>query len=178
MQPLTVNLGTLRTRWTDQNELPFPDMTPVEMARALGFSGLSEILSPVIRHNIPARTLNTLESNFHDIIRGDLGDSVTKTHLRLPELIVLTELKVPFMQFLLHSADGIKLKVVLSLVDSNGRNKLIMLQGYYYLLDGRELLVKSFGTHESGRSQQYRISEKGVIQIEEAVVFNPRQDWD
>jgi hypothetical protein len=85
--------------WADEREFPFSDMTAVEMARFLGFSDLVDILSPIIRHSIPSQTLNVLETNFHGIIRKDLGDIVAGKRLRLPSLTILTELEVPELWF-------------------------------------------------------------------------------
>ena len=47
---------------------------------------------PIIRSPLPGRTLATLESNFHGLIRQDLGERVDREHLYLPVLEVLTEL--------------------------------------------------------------------------------------
>lgn len=79
-------------------------MTPVEMARYLGYSHMYEILSPVIRHNLPARTLETLQTKFHALIHEELQDEVDRLRLRLPELIPLMELEVPEMWFPLGRA--------------------------------------------------------------------------
>jgi hypothetical protein len=123
--PANHGSGTLRTRCADEKTFPFRDMTAVEMARALGLSDLFDILSPVIRYNIPFRTLNTLETNFHDIIGADLGDFVTNEYLRLPELVILTELEAPFMLYLVHTTDDSQPKVIplnLSIIASRNRS--------------------------------------------------------
>jgi hypothetical protein len=83
-----------------RNEFRFPDMTAGEIARELGFSYLSNILVPVIRHYIPARILLDLQDKLHSLIRKDLDDeAIPIEYLRLPELIVLTELQEPEMWF-------------------------------------------------------------------------------
>lgn len=86
-------------------------MTPVEMARYLGYSHMYDILSPVIRHNLPAWTLEALQAKFHGIIRGELEDEVESLRLRLPELVPLTELEVPEMWFPLGRSSKNDLKV-------------------------------------------------------------------
>jgi hypothetical protein len=55
------------------------------------------MLAPVIYHSVPPKTLARLESQFHEIIKADLGERVA--HLILPDLVALTELKVPEMWF-------------------------------------------------------------------------------
>lgn len=42
---------TLRTVWTSPSELPFRNMTALEIARSLGFKHLFDILSPVIHYS-------------------------------------------------------------------------------------------------------------------------------
>ncbi|KAH8703273.1 hypothetical protein BGW36DRAFT_403710 [Talaromyces proteolyticus] len=143
-----ISLGAwkaIRTFWTDDGEFPFKNMTPLEMARSLGLSHLFEVLSPVIRHNIPSEILQILEENFHGLIRADLGNLILAKTLRLPKLIVLIELNTPQMWFPVKLASN-------------------SLQGYFCILDQRELVVKSLGTHKSGQPQQYRISESGVCE--------------
>lgn len=68
------------------------DMTPLELARELGFSYLFDILSPVIRNPVPLGTLMGLQERFHNIIRSDLGDRVEDERIYLPVLEVLTEI--------------------------------------------------------------------------------------
>lgn len=41
-----------------------------------------------------------------------------------------------------------------------------------YRLDGRDLLVKSFGVSDDGSAKLYRISRSGVLEIEEAITFS------
>lgn len=75
-------------------------MTAADIAHELSFSHLYGILAPVIRHHIPARTLVDLQDQFHRLIRAELEDGVGPVqHLRLPELVVLTELDDPEMWF-------------------------------------------------------------------------------
>jgi len=85
------------------------------------------------------------------MIHADLRDKVAESHLRLPDLVVLTELKTPRMWFP---------------VALQGRKDAM---GYLYRLDGRELLVIRHGL---GASVTYRISETEVLEIEEPIMFN------
>jgi hypothetical protein len=41
-----------------------------------------------------------------------------------------------------------------------------------YRLDRRELLAKSFRIGDPGNIKLFRISEAGIMEIEEAIVFN------
>ncbi|KAF3491819.1 uncharacterized protein GIQ15_01336 [Arthroderma uncinatum] len=127
-------LRTLRTIYADPDEFPYPDLTPIEMARYLSYTHMYSLLQPVIRHNIPDKSLDCLQQRFHD-------------------LILLTELEEPEMRFPVGSPDAVNP------------------QGYIYRLDWRELLVKSYGITGPDESKQYRISEAGIDDIEEAIVF-------
>lgn len=104
--------GTLRTNWTNPKEFLHRDMTAIEMAREMGYSHLYNILSPIIRHNLPPMALHCLQKQFHDIIRTDLGLQGEANDIRLPELVVLTELEVPEMWFPLKPPDSTGLKVI------------------------------------------------------------------
>ena len=89
MGTLTPNLGTLRSCWTEYSCM---DMTPLELARELGFSYLYDMLAPVVRNPIPSETLMRLQAQFHDIIRHDLGGRVDEERMYLPVLDALTEI--------------------------------------------------------------------------------------
>lgn len=79
-------------------------MTAAEIARDSGFSDLYNVLAPVIYHCVPSGVLAALQTHFHDLIRFHLRASTEKlANLRLPDLVVLTELKVPMMWFPLKS---------------------------------------------------------------------------
>jgi hypothetical protein len=80
-------------------------MTAGEIARDLGSSYLYEILAPGVRNGVPYLTLQNLQEAFHNIIRTDLASAENTEHLRLPELIPLTELDVPEMWFPLKAPD-------------------------------------------------------------------------
>ncbi|KIW61705.1 hypothetical protein PV05_01795 [Exophiala xenobiotica] len=142
----------LRTLWTSSSELPHKSMTALEMARFLGFRHLYDILSPVLHHTIPHTTLDKLQQNFHDLIRTHLAGLREGANLRLPELELLTELKNPEMYFPLKSPN--------------------IAMGYFYRLDGRELLVTCLGISSSSRPRYFRISERGAREIQDAVLFD------
>jgi len=95
---LTRRLGTLPTKKT-KGEFRYQDLTAVEIARELGYSDLWEILTPVIRHFVPARILMNLEQKFHELIHAELAGFAHLKYLRLPQLVVLTELENPQMWF-------------------------------------------------------------------------------
>jgi hypothetical protein len=79
-------------------------MTAAEIARELGFTDLYDVLAPVIYHCVPSTVLAMLQTHFHDLIRFDLrGATQELATLRLPDLAVLTELKMPMMWFPLKS---------------------------------------------------------------------------
>jgi len=89
--------------WTKASQLPYKQMTPVEMAHFLGYTHLYNILAPVIFHHVPAGTLALLQQNLHNLMCKNLEDLPEGAHLRLPELTVLTELEVPEIWFPLCS---------------------------------------------------------------------------
>ena len=75
-------------------------MTAAEIASELGNAHLCDILAPLIYHCIPHDILATLQTHFHNLIRKDLdAQGPEVTNLRLPDLVVLTELKEPLMWF-------------------------------------------------------------------------------
>ncbi|EXJ74793.1 uncharacterized protein A1O5_01489 [Cladophialophora psammophila CBS 110553] len=94
---------TLQTLWASSAELPFRNMTALEMARFLGFKHLFDVLSPVLHHLVPHTTLDKLQQHFHRLIQVDLAGRPEAAHLRLPALELLTELRNPEMYFALKS---------------------------------------------------------------------------
>lgn len=93
---LTSVKGTIRTRKTDTH-FSHHDFTAADIARESNHVHLAGILAPVIYHPVPHQTLARLESLFYEIIRADLG--VRMAHLVMPDLVALTELRVPEMWF-------------------------------------------------------------------------------
>ena len=97
-------LGLLRTAWTNPSELPHRNMTALEIAMAIRRGDLTDILSPTILHSVPHSTLLTLQTHFHNLIQSSLyGRPNELDALRLPDLVVLTELELPVMWFPLKS---------------------------------------------------------------------------
>jgi hypothetical protein len=87
-------------------------MTAAEIARDSGFTHLYNALAPVIHHCVPSAVLATLQTRFHDLIRVDLRESTQElANLRLPDLVVLTELKVPIMWFPLKPRGSNRVRV-------------------------------------------------------------------
>lgn len=158
----------MRTRYAEPALFPHVNLTAAEIARDLGYSHLYNILSPLIRHNVPSKALEVLQNRFHELIRDQLGHEVTSEHLYLPELVPLTELEIPEMWFPLRSNSqtlrvrDLALHFVSLLTES---------QGYMYRLDGRQLVVKSYGISTPTSTQAYRITEQDAQEIEDAIVF-------
>ena len=89
--------GTIRSVKNNPDEFDHPDLTPADIARESGHFHLADILAPVIQHTVPHQTLARLQSLFHEMIRADWG--IQMAHLVLPDLVALTELRVPEMWF-------------------------------------------------------------------------------
>ncbi|RAR09006.1 ubiquitin-conjugating enzyme family protein [Stemphylium lycopersici] len=73
------------------------DRGSLNIARESGHVHLAGMLAPVIQLTVPHQTLARLQSLFHEIIRADWGTQMA--HLVLPDLVALTELRVPEMWF-------------------------------------------------------------------------------
>ena len=101
--------GTLRTRKTDSH-FSHQDITAADIARDSEHADIADMLAPVIYHSVPQQTLARLESQFHKLISADLGERVA--HLVLPDLVALTELKVPIMWFPVDEQGESKKRVV------------------------------------------------------------------
>ncbi|KAM3074467.1 hypothetical protein ACMFMG_002729 [Clarireedia jacksonii] len=152
---LIEEFGALRlSRTILAGDLPHASMTALEIAQYLGAAHLEPVLAPLIYHAVPNHVMSRLQERFHGLVREDLGRHATKG-LRLPELDVLGELRMPLMWFPLRKRRG------------EGA-----LRGYLYRLDGRELLVKSFGVSENGEPVMYRITTDQTREIETAVIFD------
>ncbi|GFF36875.1 hypothetical protein IFM46972_05035 [Aspergillus udagawae] len=144
-------LGTLPTN-KSKGEGRYEDLTAVEIAREVGYSDLWDILTPVIRHFVPPRVLLDLEEKFHALIHAELAGFAHLEHLRLPQLVVLTELENPEMWFPIQPQS------------QHGR-------GFLFRFDGRELVVLSVGRNPPQPKQLYRVSATGWTAIQDAVVF-------
>ncbi|KAK1073934.1 hypothetical protein LTR12_001341 [Friedmanniomyces endolithicus] len=142
----------LQTMWTSSSELPYRNMTALEMAQVLGYRNLFSALSPVIHHAIPSSVLQALQRHFHSLIESDIALLPQQYSLRLPELELLTELENPEMYFPLKSP----------------KTKM----GYIYRLDGRNLVVMSLGISSSEELKYFRITEQDVQELQDAIFFD------
>ncbi len=92
--------GLLRTAWTNSSELPNRNMTALEIAMAIGRWELVEVLNAEILYPISSPILTTLQTHFHNLMRSNLSARPNElAALRLPDLIVLTEMELPMMWF-------------------------------------------------------------------------------
>ncbi|KAK1814275.1 hypothetical protein LTR12_011320 [Friedmanniomyces endolithicus] len=142
----------LQTMWTSSDELPYRNMTALEMAQVLGYRNLFSALSPVIHHAIPSSVLQALQRRFHSLIESDVALLPQHYPLRLPELELLTELENPEMYFPLKSP----------------KTKM----GYIYRLDGRNLVVMSLEISSSEALKYFRITEQDVQELQDAIFFD------
>lgn len=114
------------------------------------------MLAPVIYHSVPQKTLARLESQFHEMIKADLGERAA--HLVVPDLVALTELKVPEMWFPVGEQGDSK-KPIVSLRKRRcdlGVKLTQCEQGYVYKLEDRLLVVTKLGL-EGEAPQIYKI---------------------
>jgi hypothetical protein len=94
----------------------------------MGDVRLAKVLTPVIYHLVPDRTLACLQTLFHAMIREDCK---TASRLVLPELVTLTELKVPEMWFPLKYKDAKEhanvssLGTVIRMHDTHSKDRVI-----------------------------------------------------
>ncbi|KAK0935873.1 hypothetical protein LTR29_012572 [Friedmanniomyces endolithicus] len=142
----------LQTMWTSSDELPYRNMTALEMAQVLGYRNLFNALSPVIHHAIPPSVLQALQRRFHSLIEGDMALLPQQYPLRLPELELLVELENPEMYFPLKSP----------------KTKM----GYIYRLDGRHLVVMSLAISSAEELRYFRITEQNVQELQDAIFFD------
>lgn len=84
----------------------------------MGHHHLLDILAPVIHQSIPHRVLLRLQALFHEMIRADWEDAPA---LILPDLVPLTELRVPEMWFPLRAREDGGGLVVSFLQDTGGK---------------------------------------------------------
>lgn len=80
-----VALGAWRTLRDARGE------RPVDVAIARGHGQLEPILRPVMLHDVPTDTLATIESRFHEVIRGRIGSLEQQSDLCLPQLAPVLE---------------------------------------------------------------------------------------
>ncbi|KIX97639.1 uncharacterized protein Z520_06417 [Fonsecaea multimorphosa CBS 102226] len=128
----------------------------VDIARDHGWKDLYDSLSPVIRRPVNHKTLQTLQTRLHDLIRDTFG-SHPDAHLDcflLPELEILTEFDRSRIWFslnpeLLDTREGLAVHVILE------RNELVAVMRW-----------------DRTKRKNYRISMEGVTEIQQAVVLH------
>ncbi|OAP55035.1 hypothetical protein AYL99_10735 [Fonsecaea erecta] len=130
--------------------------TPLDIARDHGWKDLYETLSPVIRRTVNHKTLQTLQTRLHDLIRDTFG-AHPDAHLDcflLPELEILTEFErsriwFPLNPELLDTREGLAVHVILE------RNELVAVMRW-----------------DRTKRKNYRISVSGIQEIQQAVVLH------
>ncbi|KAF9885069.1 hypothetical protein FE257_000800 [Aspergillus nanangensis] len=132
-----------------RGEFRHSDMTPVDIARDLGYRDICDILTPVIRHYIAPRTLTKLENHFHDLLRHELKGCSLLNDLRLPQLVALTELEYPEMWFPIRC----------------------LKRGFLFRLDDRDVVVLSTGRPKDPRRQLFRVTTTKWTRIHDAIVL-------
>jgi hypothetical protein len=80
-----VKLGAWRTLQNQRGE------RPLDVATKKGHSHLEEVLTPVMKRNVPLGVLLKMQFHFHAVIRERARNLVTDQGLRLPELEPLLE---------------------------------------------------------------------------------------
>ncbi|SDC13510.1 ankyrin repeat domain-containing protein [Actinokineospora iranica] len=121
---------------------------PLDIALRGGHAHLGGLLMPVIRNPVPTDVLAALQKHFHDLVRERAASLVDKHQLRLPELDPLTELADGRMSFPVPGMYG----------------------GFYYVLQGLELEVKSWSRVVGGSGQTHRITVDGYWMTESGYV--------
>lgn len=98
-------------------------MTAAEIARHFRRRDLATILEATIYHHVAQTVLDTLQDHFHALIRKEVGPwTLEFSTLRLPDLVVLTELKSPLMWFPLKST-GIMGRAIFGLDERTSSEK-------------------------------------------------------
>ena len=92
-----ISMGAWRMARTHRE--PQKDMTPLDLARSVGYEHLYEVLSPVSRHTILPSTILALQQQLHLLIRHEAKADDRLRYLRLPDLTVLLESEVMEMWF-------------------------------------------------------------------------------
>lgn len=64
---------------------------PVDVAQARGHAQLIPVLAPALLRQVPPDTLAAIESGFHRVVRGRIGDLEDQSGLRLPQLAPMLE---------------------------------------------------------------------------------------
>ncbi|KAH0842289.1 hypothetical protein AYO21_00092 [Fonsecaea monophora] len=129
--------------------------TPLDVARDHGWKDLYDNLSPVMRRPVSHKTLHTLQTHLHDLIKDTFGGH-PDAHLDcflLPELEILTEFERSRIWFPLNpelpdTRDGLAVHIILE------RNELVAVMRW-----------------DKVKRRTYRISTSKVQEIQQAVVL-------
>jgi hypothetical protein len=88
-----IHMGAFRTLQNARGE------RPVDVAERKQHHHLRELLTPVLKHQVPIGILLKIQCYFHEVIRGRIDQNLPNHQLRLPELEPLLELDQPAMWF-------------------------------------------------------------------------------
>jgi hypothetical protein len=114
---------------------------PVDVARRRGHEHLLAALEPPRRLDVPADVLETLQKQFHELIRQRMQEFEVPHELRLPELEVMLELERPELWFPVPGMYG----------------------GFHFRLEpGARLLASSWSRTVSGSEEHHEITESGT----------------
>ena len=114
---------------------------PVDVARRRGHDHLLAALEPRRRLDVPADVLETLEKQFHELIRQRMREFEVTHELRLPDLEVMVELERPELWFPVPGMYG----------------------GFHFRLEaGGRLLASSWSRIVSGSEEHHEITESGT----------------
>jgi hypothetical protein len=117
---------------------------PIDVARRQGHDHLLAALEPPRRIDVPAGLLESLQDQFHELIRHRMTEFDIKHELRLPELEVLLELERPELWFPVPGMYG----------------------GFQFRLEptdtGPRLLASSWSRTVSGSEEHHEITKSGV----------------
>ncbi|HEY0530737.1 MAG TPA: hypothetical protein VGD29_03985 [Actinoplanes sp.] len=114
---------------------------PVDVARRRGHEHLLAALEPPRRIDVPADVLETLQKQFHELIRQRMQEFEIAHELRLPELEVMLELERPELWFPVPGMYG----------------------GFHLRLEpGARLLASSWSRIVSGSEEHHEITESGT----------------
>lgn len=135
---------------THSTEFEHLDVTALELAYSLEESALQGLLCPVIRTPVPHDTIVKLQHKFHHFIREEIKHLPGEHRLYLPLIEPLTELVNEAVWFPIWCERPYV--------------------GYWYRLDGRDLLVQSRNVVGTDRICTYRMTEDYIFDVGEYAV--------
>jgi hypothetical protein len=113
---------------------------PVDVARRRGHHHLVATLEPPRRIDVPAELLESLQKQFHELIRHRMREFRITHELRLPELEVMLELERPELWFPIPGMYG----------------------GFHFRLEAARLLASSWSRIVSGSEEHHEITDSGT----------------